>query len=116
MKTEKNPIKVFQKEKITDIKIFIAKWWMKDELLRNKDYTHETSAAVLINQLKLNGCWVPLKNVVSTSKRKKLSIPPRLKKSSHIHVMLQCSTASLQASLWTADGWCWQKIFHLYIT
>lgn len=68
MKTEKS-IEVFQKEKHIDTKIFIAKRQIKDEVLRDKDYTHKTRAAVLINQWKLNGSWAPLKNVVSTSKR-----------------------------------------------
>lgn len=49
MKTEKST-EVFQKEKHTDTKIFIAKRRIKDEVLRDKDYTHKTRAAVLINQ------------------------------------------------------------------
>lgn len=68
MKTEKST-EIFQKEKHIDTKIFIAKWWIKDEVMRDKDYTHETRAAVLINQCKLNGSWASLENVVSTSNR-----------------------------------------------
>lgn len=68
MKTEKST-EVFQKEKHIDTKIFIAKRWIKDEVLRDKDYTHKTRAAVLINQWKLNGSWASLKNVVSISNR-----------------------------------------------
>lgn len=49
MKTEKSR-EVFQKEKHTDTKIFIARRRIKDEVLRDKDYTHKTRAAVLINQ------------------------------------------------------------------
>lgn len=49
MKTEKST-EVFQKEKHIDTKIFIAKRQIKDEVLRDKDYTHKTRAAVLINQ------------------------------------------------------------------
>lgn len=65
----KKSTEVFQKGKHTATKIFIAKRWIKDEVLRDKDYTHKTRATVLINQWKINGSWAPLKNVVSTSKR-----------------------------------------------
>lgn len=68
MKTEKS-IEVFQKEKHTDIQIFTAKQWINDEVLRDTDYTQETDAAALMNQQKLNGCWVPFKNGGSTSNR-----------------------------------------------
>lgn len=98
MKTEKST-EVFQKGKHIPTKIFIAKRWIKDEVLRDKDYTHKTRAGVLINQWQINGGWAPLKNVVSTSKRgdNSLFCLIQKKKSSHIHVMQQCSTANRQA-------------------
>lgn len=75
MKTERS-IEVFQKEKHPDILIFTAKQWINDEVLRDTDYTQETDAAALINQQKLNGCWVPFKNRGSTSNRGDNSILP----------------------------------------
>lgn len=64
----KKALKSFRK-KNTQTQRFIAKRWIKDEVLRDKDYTHKTRAAVLINQWKLNGSWASLKNVVSISNR-----------------------------------------------
>lgn len=49
METEKKIIKLFQKEKHTDIRLFIFKWWINAKVLRDTDYTQWTSAAVLIN-------------------------------------------------------------------
>lgn len=113
-KTEKST-EVFQKEKHRDSKIFIAKWWIKDEVLRDKDYKHETSAAVLINEQKLNGCWVPLKNVVSTSNRGDNSLFCLVQKNL---TYMSCYNAALQickplCELQIDDT---DKNFHLYIT
>lgn len=93
MKTEKST-EVFQKEKHTDTKIFIAKRRIKDEVLRDKDYTHKTRAAVLINQWKLNGSWAPSKNV-STSKRGDNSLFCLIKKKNLLTYM-PCYSATLQ--------------------
>lgn len=49
METEKKIIKLLQKEKHTDIRLFIFKWWINAKVLRDTDYTQWTSAAVLIN-------------------------------------------------------------------